>query len=178
MTRRLARFAILVLALLFPILAQAQVLLSFHSFNGSYLGGRYPHTFIVLDGTLEADGRRVHENYGYSTSSGAIGALSGNVPGIIQIERERYITSTNRHFTVPISDAQYEAILAEVNAWRDEPGQRRYSLDHHNCIHFVARIAEMVGLTAPVPQGMVRRPKLWLNYVTTLNPRLGAREIR
>lgn len=163
--------------LLAPVPAFAQVLLSFHSFNGSYLGGRYPHAFVVLDGTL-ADGTRVHENYGYSTSAGALAALSGKVPGIIQVEKEKYILSTNRHFTVPVSDAQYRAIVAEVNAWKDAPGQKRYDLDHRNCIHFVARIAELVGLKAEVPQNMVRRPKLWLNLITRLNPALGAREVK
>ena len=160
-----------------PLPALAAVTVAFHSFNGSYLGGRYPHAFVVLDGTL-ADGTRVHENYGYSTSAGALSALRGPVPGIIQIEKEKYIASTNRHFAVPVSDAQVAAIRAEMEAWKDAPGQKRYLLDHRNCIHFVARIAEMVGLNAPVPQNMVRRPKLWLNYVTRLNPQLGVREIK
>ncbi|MGH6630907.1 MAG: hypothetical protein ACREB3_14355 [Burkholderiales bacterium] len=173
--RFLALFLSALVALL-PLPALAQVLLSFHSFNGSYLGGRYPHAFVVLDGTL-GDGTRVHENYGYSTSAGALSALRGNVPGIIQVEKEKYIASTNRHFTLPVSDAQVLAIRAEVEAWRDVPGQRRYLLDRRNCIHFVARIAEMVGIDAPVPQEMVRRPKLWLNHVNRLNPQLGAREV-
>lgn len=177
MTRLLALIFSLVVSLL-PLPALAAVTISFHSFNGSYLGGRYPHTFIVLDGTLDGDGRRVHENYGYSTSAGALSALNGNVRGIIQVEQERYITSTNRHFALTISDAQYHAIVAEVNAWRDGPEQRRYNLDSRNCIHFVARIATMVGLNAPVPQNMVRRPKRWLNHITGLNPHLGAQPIR
>ncbi len=164
-------------AAILPAAAFAQVTLAFHSFNGSYLGGRYPHAFIVLDGTL-ANGTRVHENYGYSTSASALSALSGPVPGIIQVEKEKYIASTNRHFTVPISDAHYRDIVAEVNAWKDAPGQKRYLLDHRNCIHFVARIAQMVGLKAEVPQKMVRRPKLWLNLVTRLNPQLGAKEVK
>ncbi|HVR89794.1 MAG TPA: hypothetical protein VHG29_01715 [Novosphingobium sp.] len=175
--RFLALFLSALLVLL-PGSAVAAVTLAFHSFNGSYLGGRYPHAFIVLDGTLDAGGQRVHENYGYSTSAGALSALRGLVPGIIQIEKEKYIASTNNHFTLTISDAQYAAIRAEVEAWKDAPGQKRYSLDHRNCIHFIARIAEMAGLSAPVPQEMVRRPKLWLNYVTRLNPQLGAREVR
>ncbi len=176
----LRRFALLLIAalLLVPAAAQARVVLAFHSFNGSYFGGRYPHTFIVLEGTLEAGGQAVRENYGFSTSASAIAALSGNQPGIIQVEKDKYLTSTNRHFTVSISDAQYHAILAEVNAWKDGPGQKRYSLDSRNCIHFVARIAAMVGITAPVPESMVRRPKQWLNHVTGLNPQLGARPIR
>jgi hypothetical protein len=177
----MARLLVSLLSLLLclsPISASAQVVLAFHSFNGTYFGGRYPHAFVVLEGTLEADGRRVHENYGYSTSAGALAALNGLVPGIIQTEKEKYLTATNRHFAVPISDAQYHAIVAEVTAWKDAPGQKRYSLDARNCLHFVARIAELVGIPAPVPKEMVRRPKKWLNYVTRLNPQLGAREIR
>jgi hypothetical protein len=160
-----------------PLPALAAVTLAFHSFNGSYLGGRYPHAFVVLDGTL-GDGTRVQENYGYSTSSSALSALRGNVPGIIQIEKEKYVGSTNRHFAVPVSDAQVAAIRAEAEAWKDAPGQKRYSLERRNCLHFVARIAQMVGISAPVPQTMLRRPKLWLNHITRLNPQLGAREIR
>jgi hypothetical protein len=176
MSRFLAAFLCLLLTIL-PQAALAQVTLAFHSFNGSYLGGRYPHAFIVLDGTL-ANGQRVRENYGFSTSASAFSALNGPVPGVIQVEKEKYIASTNRHFAVPISDAQYHAILAEVNAWKDAPGQKRYQLDKRNCIHFVARIAQMVGIKAEVPQNMVRRPKLWLNLVTRLNPQLGAKEIK
>jgi hypothetical protein len=177
MIRRLLHLIAALLVLL-PLPAAAQVILAFHSFNGSYLGGRYPHTFIVLEGTLQANGAAVRENYGFSTSASALSALSGNQPGIIQIEKDKYIAKTNRHFALAISDAQYHAIVAEVNAWKDAPGQKRYALDSRNCIHFVARIAAMVGISAPVPQAMVRRPKLWLNHVTRLNPQLGAREIR
>lgn len=176
MTRFLALALSALLALL-PLAAQAQVTIAFHSFNGSYLGGRYPHAFVVLDGTL-ADGTRVRENFGYSTDAGALAALAGPVRGTIQVEKESYITKTNRHFAVAISDAQYMAIIAEREAWRDSPGQKRYRLDHNSCTHFVAKLAQMIGINAPVPQKMVRRPKLWLNYVTRLNPQLGAREIK
>ena len=93
------------------------------------------------------------------------------------IEKAKYLTSTNTHFTVPVTDAQYHAIIAEMHAWRDAPG-KAYSLDHHSCVHFVARIAEIAGLHVDVPQNLVRRPKAWLNYITRLNPQLGAREIR
>jgi hypothetical protein len=177
----LTRRVILLLIMLFclmPLPTAAQVTLAFHSFNGSYVVGRYPHAFIVLEGTLESNGRRVQENYGYSTSASAISALAGNVPGIIEIERDRYITSTNRHFTLQISDAQYHAIVAEMESWRDAAGQKRYSLDNRNCVHFVARIAEIAGINAPVPKNLVRRPKQWLKYVTALNPQVNALKIR
>ena len=51
--------------------AHAEVQIHFHSFNGSVLWGRVPHTFIVLDGTLEETGEQVNENYGFSARSSA-----------------------------------------------------------------------------------------------------------
>ncbi len=166
--------ALLLLAL--PQLAAAHVMLSFHSFNGSLFGSRFPHTFVVMEGTLNSTGATINENYGYTAVHISPALLSGNVLGTIMIEKPKYVTSTNRHFTVPIGDAQYHQIVSEMQTWRDAPG-KAYNLDHHNCVHFVARIAEMVGLHVDVPQNMVRRPKLWLNYVARMNPQLGARQI-
>lgn len=179
MTRFLAAL-LCALAALLPLPAAAAVMLSFHSFNGSYFGGRYPHAFIVLDGTLDANGQRIHENYGYSTSDGALSVMMGGLhPGIIQVEKEKYIAATNTHFTIRISDATYRAIIAEVNAWRDGPGVKRYNLDARNCLHFIARIAELVGLRGTaVPTSLIRRPKLYLNLLTRENPQLGAKEIK
>jgi hypothetical protein len=156
--------------------ACARVMLSFHSFNGSALFGRFPHTFIELEGTLDANGQPVHENYGYTAVSTTEALLGGDARGTIMIEKPKYLTSTNRHFTVPISDAQYQVIEAEMRSWRDAPG-KVYSLSRHNCVHFVARIAELVGLHVEVPQALVKRPKAWLNLITRLNPQLGAKEI-
>ena len=151
-------------------------MLSFHSFNGSWAGGRYPHAFVALDGTLDASGEKVHQNFGYTARTVRPAILTGNVPSEIYVEKEHYVLTTNVHFTVPLSDAQYRLILAEVELWGHEPGSG-YNLDRHNCVHFVARIAELVGLNAPVPAEMVRRPKKWLNYVAGLNPLLGAKPI-
>lgn len=162
--------------LLLPAAAQAQVELSFHSFNGSMFGGRYPHTFIVLEGTLDATGEAVHENYGYTAVSISPAILTSDVAGTVHSEPERYIAKTNRHFTVPLSDEQYRAIVAEVRAWRDEGG-RHYNLGKRNCVHFVARIAQMAGLSADVPDRFTKKPKAWLNYITGLNPQLGAKAI-
>ena len=175
MFRFLAGF-LLSFVLMLPAPALAQVRLAFHSFNGSVFIGRWPHTFIVLEGTLES-GRAVKENYGYTAVDANSSVLRGRVKGTIWTEDEAQIARTNRHFVVPISDAQYHAIVAEVAKWRDDPGAS-YSLDANNCVHFVGRIAAMVGLTVQVPQNLVRRPKAWLNLVTRLNPQLGAGEVR
>ncbi len=174
--RRLIVIAMAVIAAAIPMIADAHVLVSFRSFNGSLFGSRFPHTFIELSGTLDRDGRTIHENYGFTAATISTAILRGPVPGTIDVEDQKYLATTNVHFTVPISDAQYTAIRAEVTRWRDAPG-RSYDLQTHNCIHFVARIAEIVGLTVAIPADMVKRPKAWLNYITTLNPQLHARPI-
>lgn len=152
--------------------AMAAVEIHFHSFNGSVFG-RYPHTFIVLDGTLEADGRVVKENYGFSAQSSTAAILSGWTSHMVYVEKDKYVRKTNRHFSLPLSDEQYYRVVAEMRAWKNEPG-KRYSLDERNCIHFVGRMASLLGLRVEYPEKMLRRPKRWLNHITTLNPQLGA----
>lgn len=179
MTRALTRLIAPVLAL-FALLssgaAMAAVEIHFHSFNGSVFG-RYPHTFIVLDGTLEANGRVIQENYGFSAQSSTAAILSGWAAHMVYVEKDEYIRKTNRHFSLKLSDEQYFRIIAEVRKWKNEPG-KRYSLGTRNCIHFVGEMAKILGLKVEYPGDMLRRPKKWLNHVTTLNPRLGASLIK
>lgn len=176
MLKRLVALLAPLLALLNAVPAQAEVLLSFHSFNGSVFFGRYPHTFIVLEGTLDSTGERINENYGFTAKRVTPAILSGPVYHDVMIEEPKYLESTNRHFTVPISDEEYHAIVAEVARWRDAPG-KYYDLDTRNCIHFVGRMAQIAGLRVTYPEDMLRRPKKWLNYITVLNPQLGAEPI-
>ena len=156
--------------------AQAEVQVSFHSFNGSFFG-RYPHAFVVFEGTLEATGETVNENYGFSARTAGPNVLMGPTEHGIYTEKPRYIRTTNRHFTVTVSDATYRRMKQEVIAWRDAP-VKYYDLDTRNCIHFVGRIAELAGLRVDYPSDMLRKPKRWLNHVAQLNPQLGARPIR
>lgn len=156
--------------------AAAEVRMSFHSFNGSVLFGRYPHAFIVLEGTLEETGAPVQENYGFTAKTISTRILSGPVEHAIMTEEEKYLRKTNRHFTVTLTDAQYWRVRAEVAKWRNAPG-KYYDLDRRNCIHFVGAMARIAGLKVEYPKDMLRRPKKWLNHVTRLNPQLGARPI-
>ena len=178
-TRPLRRFIVALAAMLASLSiaspALAEVTVHFQSFNGSVLWGRYPHTFVIFEGELE-DGTKVNENYGFSAVSSAEAITSEPARHMILTETPETIAETNRHFSVEVSDAQYRRLRAEVIAWRDYPG-RFYDLDENNCIHFVARMAELVGLRADVPSEYLRRPKAWLNYVTRQNPQLGAAEI-
>ena len=175
--RRLPVIFAAIVALLWAPAAFAQVLLSFHSFNGSVLFGRYPHTFIAMEGTLEATGQPISENYGFTAKRVTPAVLTGPVEHDVTVEKAKYIKSTNRHFTIPISDAQYWRIREEVDAWRDAPG-KYYDLDTRNCIHFVGRIAELGGVRVDYPNELLRKPKAWFNHIVGLNPQLGARIIR
>ena len=67
-----------------PALAAVQV--HFHSFNGSMFGGRYPHTFVVFEGTLDATGERIYENYGFSARVAGPAVLMGPVAHLVYSE--------------------------------------------------------------------------------------------
>ena len=157
-----------------PAFAKVQV--SFHSFSGSFLG-RYPHAFVVFDGKLDDTGETIHENWGFSATAAGPAVLMGPVKHGMYSEKEKYVRTTNRHFTITVSDATYRRMKQEVAAWRDAPG-KYYDLDNRNCIHFVGRIAELGGLKVDYPKAMIRKPKAWLNHVAALNPSLGAKAAR
>lgn len=154
--------------------ALARVEASFHSFNGS-LFGRYPHTFVVFEGTLDRTGEAVNENFGFSARRPGPGVLLGPVEHIVMTEHAHYVRTTNRHFTVPVSDATYARMKEEIAAWRNAPGEY-YDLNRRNCIHFVGRMAQLAGLTISYPQNLMRKPRAWLNVISDLNPHLEAKQ--
>ena len=168
------RAILVLLALGWTSAAQADVQLTFHSFNGSVLVGRYPHTFVSLAGELD-DGTVVKENYGFSAKSAGPAVLSGPVKHVILVEKDKWLTKTNRHFTVTIDDEKYWAIRKEVARWRDAPG-KYYDLDTRNCIHFVGAIAQMIGAKVDFPEDLMRKPRGWLNRVVARNPQLRGKQ--
>lgn len=173
----LARLLLFVAALVcWSDAALAQVRVEFHSFNGSFFGSRFPHTFVVFEGTLDATGEPVHSNYGFSAKTVSPAVLAGPVKHVVYSEKEKYVKSTNVHFTIAVSDATYRRMMQEVIAWRDAPG-KYYDLDTRNCIHFVGRLAELAGLKVDYPHALLRKPKAWLNHIGDLNPQLGARHL-
>ena len=174
--RNLSRMILAIVALVWSSAAFAEVQLSFHSFNGSYFFGRYPHAFVMMEGTLDETGERIDENFGFTAKRTTPAILTGPVEHDILVEEDDYIAKTNRHFTVTLSDAQYREVRAMVEAWRNAPG-KYYDLEKRNCIHFVGEIGRIAGLKIEYPQKMLRRPKKWLNYIGELNPQLGAKEI-
>jgi hypothetical protein len=173
---RYASHFLAILALLWSGAALADVRVHFHSFDGSVLfGSRYPHAFVVLEGTLD-DGTVVNENYGFSARRVTPAILSGPVEHIVMTESAKSVASTNRHFTLTVDDRDYAKVIALVRSWQNAPG-RFYDLDTRNCIHFVGEIAKVLGVRVTYPDNMLRRPKKWLNHVASLNPALGAARV-
>ena len=172
---RFLRFLAALLALVTASTAFAEVRVSFHSFNGSMPFGRFPHAFVSFDGTLDSTGERVKENFGWSARTISPAVLGGPVHGVVLVEKDKWLTKTNRHFTVPLTDAEYRKLRAEVEAFRTHPG-KYYSLAERNCIHFVGRMAELLGLKVDYPAEMMRKPRTWLNHIGDLNPKLNAKK--
>lgn len=165
---RLLSLVLTIFALAWSSAAVAGVTVSFQSFNGSVLFGRYPHAFVVLEGKDDS-GNPVSENYGFTAKRVTPAILSGPVEHLITTEKAKYIASTNRHFTIELTDAQHRRIQQEVAAWRSQPG-KYYDLDSRNCIHFVGRIAELAGLKVSYPRSMLRKPRAWLDHIAAMNP--------
>lgn len=163
-------------AMLWSAPAAADVKVHFQSFNGSVLFGRFPHTFVVFEGTLD-NGTKVFENYGFTAKTVSTRILNGPVEHAVRSEPLKYVKKTNRHFSVTVTDAKYRAMKVEIARWRNAPG-KYYDLNTRSCIHFVGRMAQMAGLTVSYPKKLLRGPKKWLNHVTGLNPQLGAKKIK
>jgi len=173
---RYFKLIVAIFALAWSHAAFAEVKMHFHSFNGSVLFGRYPHAFVVLEGTL-SNGTKINKNYGFSAAKTTPAILNGPVKHAIINEKPKMIKKTNRHFTLTLNDAQYRRVKREVAAWRNAPG-KYYSLETRNCIHFVGKMAQIAGLKVEYPKKMLRRPKKWLNHVSALNPKLRAKAIK
>ena len=156
--------------------ASAEVTMSFHSYNGSIFG-RYPHTFVIVKGTVDRTGEVVNENYGFTAKKVTTAILRGPVAHDIMVEEQSYIKKTNRHFTVKLSESQLAKVRSTMRQWRDAPG-KYYDLDSRNCIHFVGAMAKIVGIKVSYPKNMLRKPKKWLNHIAAQNPHLGAKRIR
>ena len=168
---RVRWFGLLALLWLWIAPAQAAVEISFHSKD---LGTSFPHAFIVLTGTVDATGEPVNANYGFTVRN-AVGpsVLLGRVRGVVDSVGPNYIEHSNRHFSMVLTDDQFQQLLALVERWHRLP-QPSYSLDRRNCVTFVAEVAVLLGLEADT-HGLMRRPRAFLDRVRERNaPRIAA----
>lgn len=170
MTRRTLLGRLLALMLLVPMLGLAQpafakVTITFYSHD---FGSHWPHAFFTLKGTLEATGEAVDANYGFTPVTVGPNILFGNAKGRLDIATPKYIADSNAHFSMEISDAEYETVIGIVHKWRDKP-QGSYNLNKANCVHFVAEALRAVGMKTNIKSKYFKKPKSFMLEVTDLN---------
>ena len=163
---RLAAVAAAFLLFLGIAPARAAVEVSFYSHE---LGSSFPHAFVVLDGTLDRDGSRIAEDYGFSAKTISPAILMGRVKGEVTSDHNAsYVKGSNRHFTLILNDEEYDRLMAAVERWRTAK-QPSYDLGKANCVHFVGELAAAIGMQAEPIKGLMKKPKSYLDRVTSAN---------
>jgi hypothetical protein len=165
---RLPRLAAFLAAALLALAAApgwAAVSITFYS---KELGASFPHAFVVLEGTLDRGGPRIEEDYGFTAKTISPAILWGKVAGKVDTDHSAgYIKGSDRHFTVALSDSEYDEVMATVERWRAAK-QPNYDLDKHNCVHFVAELAAAIGMT-PDTRRLMKKPRSFLETMTEQN---------
>jgi hypothetical protein len=152
-------------ALILPSLAQAAVRVHFYSRE---FGNQFPHAFIMVEGTIDATGRRVAANYGFTAALVTPSILTAPVAGYVQTVEPAYIAGAQRQFTVTLDDAGYRRLMIRIARWQARP-QPAYRLDTANCVHFVMDLAEVAGLKVNRTSAFFKRPRRFLEEVRALN---------
>ena len=164
-SRLIARFAVLLIALA-PVPVQAAVQITFWS---KELGSTFPHAFVTLEGTLDRSGERIGEDYGFSAKTISPAILWGKVKGEVSSDHSlSYQQGSKRHFTLTLTDEEYDRVMAAVNRWKTAK-QPSYDLDKANCVHFVGELAASLGMEAAPRKGLMRKPRSFLKSVTEAN---------
>ena len=171
LARRIAPAVAFLLALLSgPAFASVEI-----AFYSRELGSNFPHAFVVLKGTVDSTGEAVDASYGFTAHSVTPALLFGSVRGEVVVEGERQIERSDRQFALTLTDAQYRTVMAVVEEWRSRP-QPSYNMNRRNCVHFVAAVAEAVGLRVERPQRLMKKPRSFLQLVREQNPQLAGPE--
>lgn len=165
MLRRIARFAPFLLLLVAAVPAQARVTITFWSYEN---GGDFPHAFFTLHGTPDRGGPPVRLSYGFTAKAITPAILLGTVPGKIDVTTKGYIAKGTPHFAVPISDAQYDAVLRQVSEWNVKGGNS-YNVNKRNCVHFVAEAMRRSGLRVVEEPKLVKKPRSFTRSIAALN---------
>lgn len=154
----------LLLALVAPVAARAEVRLTFWSHDTT---NYFPHAFFTMKGTLDATGQVVDDSYGFTLNSIGPSALFGSVPAHMDRTNKKYIRNSDPQFRVTITDAQYASIMTQVAEW-SAPGSK-WNLNRRNCVHFVAETARRAGLTVVEDKRLMKKPKSFTKSLIPLN---------
>lgn len=151
-----------------PVAVKAEVMATFYSHD---FGDHFPHAFVKLKGKVDSTGEQVDTNYGFTAVNVSPAILMGSVKGMIETKGDKYIASSNPHFTLRLSDAEYFKLMSFVDKWRYLPG-KSYSLNNRNCVHFTMEAAALLGLNVNRKSKFFKKPKSFLLEVMKLNPGL------
>lgn len=165
----MARFLSLVMGLLLTLVASqahAEVTATFYSHD---FGDHFPHALVKLEGTVDATGETVDTNYGFTAVNTTPAILLGPVKGMIESKDAKYMSKSNAHFTLSLSDDDYARLIALVEKWRTMPG-KSYSLNRQNCVHFAMEAAALLRLNVNRQSKFFKKPKSFLLEVMQLNP--------
>ncbi len=139
------------------------------TFYSKELGASFPHAFVTMEGTLDRTGERIEEDYGFSAKTISPAILWGRVKGkVISDHEASYVKASDPHFTLTLTDSEYDAVMATVERWRTAK-QPSYDLDTANCIHFVGELAAALGMDGAPRKGLMRKPRSFLEAVTDAN---------
>jgi len=143
--------------------ATADVTLTFYSHHfGTYgLGVTFPHAYVRLSGTTNADAKPVNANFGFTAQTISPSIMWEPVEGYVISMPDDYMAMSQPHLSLPISDEQYRSVLAIVDRWRKYP-QPSYNLDSKNCVTFVRDIAIALRLPASTDDKFIRDPRGFL----------------
>jgi hypothetical protein len=149
----------------FSSVAKAEVIATFYSHD---FGDHFPHAFVKLKGTVDSTGQAVDTNYGFTAVNTTPAILMGPVKGMVETKDAKYIASSNPHFSIRLSDAEYHKFMAFVDKWRGLPG-KSYSLGKRNCVHFAMEAAALLGLSVNRQSKFFKKPKSFILEIMKLN---------
>ncbi len=138
------------------------------TFYSKELGASFPHAFVILEGVLDRGGPRIEEDYGFTAKTISPAILWGKVAGKVDTDHSAgYVKGSDPHFTVSLTDSEYDQVMATVERWRAAK-QPNYDLEKHNCVHFVAELAAAIGMT-PDTKRLMKKPRAFLESLTAQN---------
>jgi hypothetical protein len=157
--------------LLWPSAAAAKVTVTFYSRE---LGVYFPHAFVRVTGATDAEpDKPIDTNYGFTAKSVTPAILLGPVAGEMKPANPTYVSRSDSHFSMVLTDAQYDQLLAVVKKWGSLP-QPSYDLHRANCVFFVGDVARALGLTVDDSQPrLMTRPRSYIINLIRLNPGTG-----
>jgi len=167
-------FAVLGLLLACALPARAEVTIDFYSHKLAIAQGPgaatyFPHGFVLLSGEAP-DGAPVKANFGFTARNIFINVLWEKIEGELDPTPlpGGYVEGAVHHFSLALSDAQYRAVLAVADKWKNWP-QPSYDIDEHNCVLFVKDLAAAAGLSVSDDKKFIHAPGDFLDDVAARN---------